>query len=401
MGNDIFHDPLKEVCELRNQLSYTKRIGFLFGSGTSKALNISDIKELTKKIKEKLNDVEKNIFDKVQDSLQENDKKREINIEEILDQIRLIRQITNDKESKNYEGINGKCAEKLDKEICNKIYDIILEEERVADLSYTKRFMTWLNWISRDFSKEIFTTNYDLIIEKSLESLHIPYFDGFIGSNEPFFLPESLEDNNKYDIPPVSWIRLWKIHGSLGWFWKRNEDQKSYRVVRLGVGAKKINEDNELVIYPSKEKYESSRKQPFIAYFDRLRYFLQNGEGLFVISGYSFSDEHINAIIFDSLKQNNRLHATGFFFNDDDLIKIYNKEKAFLNFSAFGPKKAIIKGFLGEWKKTKSDNVFDIFWDNSTESLKLGDFKEMVKFLLVNSGKQEKIEEAVKENNDK
>lgn len=28
---------------------------------------------------------------------------------------------------------------------------------------------------------------------------------------------------------------------------------------------------NELLIYPSKEKYDLSRKQPFIAYFDRLK----------------------------------------------------------------------------------------------------------------------------------
>ena len=36
-------------------------------------------------------------------------------------------------------------------------------------------------------------------------------------------------------------------------------------------------EDNELVIYPSKEKYDSSKKQPFIAYFDRLKNYLLSG----------------------------------------------------------------------------------------------------------------------------
>jgi hypothetical protein len=40
---------------------------------------------------------------------------------------------------------------------------------------------------NRDFSKEIFTTNYDLVIEKSLEAIRAPYFDGFVGSYEPFF----------------------------------------------------------------------------------------------------------------------------------------------------------------------------------------------------------------------
>ena len=30
------HDPIRELSEIREQLSYTKRIGFLFGAGTSK-----------------------------------------------------------------------------------------------------------------------------------------------------------------------------------------------------------------------------------------------------------------------------------------------------------------------------------------------------------------------------
>ena len=47
--------------------------------------------------------------------------------------------------------------------------------------------------LNRDFSKEIFTTNYDLIIEKSLEASQIPYFDGFVGSFEPFFWQESID----------------------------------------------------------------------------------------------------------------------------------------------------------------------------------------------------------------
>ena len=70
--------------------------------------------------------------------------------------------------------------------------------------------------------------------------------------------------------------------------------------------AKKDYPNSELVIYPSRDKYESSRKQPFTSYFDRLRDFFLSGEGVFIISGYSFSDEHINELIFSCLKQNNR-----------------------------------------------------------------------------------------------
>ena len=53
--------------------------------------------------------------------------------------------------------------------------------------------MAWLNLQNRDYSKEIYTSNYDLIFEKSLEEVQIPYFDGFVGSYEPFFCLKMLK----------------------------------------------------------------------------------------------------------------------------------------------------------------------------------------------------------------
>ncbi len=396
MEKSVNHDIVKEINEIRNQFSYSKRIGFLFGAGTSKAVGISDIATLTSKIDEAIKDT-KTEFNK----LKLNDDKTPRNIENILNKVRLIRQITDDKNSENFHGITGEKSKKLDLEICNIIYEIISKEELTADLNPVKKFLTWLNWLSRDFAKEIFTTNYDLLIEKGFESLQIPYYDGFVGAHEPFFVPESLEKESKYDTPPNAWIRLWKIHGSLGWFWKKNAANTSYRIVRLGIQAKKLNPENELVIFPSKDKYESSRKQPFIAYFDKLKSFLQDGEGLFVISGYSFSDEHINAVIFNSLNQNNRLHIVSFFFLDADIEKLYKSGNIFLNLTAIGPKKAIIKGFLGDWQKVKSDSLVDIFWNNTSKSTNLGDFNELVKFFVLTSGRSEKIEVEIKNKDEK
>ncbi|MCK4824539.1 SIR2 family protein, partial [bacterium] len=71
-----------------------------------------------------------------------------------------------------------------------------------------------------------------------------------------------------------------------------------------------------------------------------------------------------------------------------------------LNCAAIGPKKAIIKGLLGEWRKSKSEALLDAFWDSEQEHLKLGDFRELVKFLLASSGKQEIIEAKIKETNE-
>ena len=379
------HDPLRELNEIRNQLSYSKRIGFLFGAGTSKAMGIPDIGELTKRVEAKVNGELKSKFDIIKNELDKDVQ----HIEAILNQIRLIRQITSDSIEKSFDNVSGDDSKKLDKTICNEIYSIISNEEAKADINVAKRFIGWLNWLSRDFPKEIFTTNYDLILEKSAENLLIPFYDGFVGSNEPFFVHESLDGKSNYDRPPVSWIRLWKLHGSLGWFWKTNDDGKSHRIIRLSSGAKEKYPEAELVIYPSKDKYESSRKQPFIAYFDRLKEFLVEGEGIFIISGYSFSDEHVNEVIFNALNQNNRLHIIVFFYVDDPLEKIVLEGKNFPNLTMLGPTKASISGTFGEWEITKDEELLNPFWEKEKKYLKLGDFKELINFLILCSGMKE------------
>ncbi len=384
------HDPLRELSEIRNQLSYTKRIGFLFGAGTSKAMGIPDIATLTKKVEDALKAEDKKNFQSIMKSL---DKDLQ-HIEGVLNQVRLIRQITGDNKAKSYDSIDGEKAFKLDKSICDEIYKIISLAEAKVDLSDAKGFIGWLNWVSRDFTKEIFTTNYDLIFEKSFENLLIPFFDGFVGSHEPFFAHESLDGNSKYDRPPVSWIRLWKLHGSLGWFWKLNDDKKSHRVIRLSDGAKEKFPDAELVIYPSRDKYESSRKQPFISYFDRLKEFLLSGEGIFIISGYSFSDNHVNEVLFTGLNQNNRIHMIAFFHNDAPLEKIVGEGKNFPNLTLISPTKASISGLIGEWAYSKGGELIDPFWEK--DKLILGDFKELIKFFIFCSGFKEKIDSTIK-----
>ena len=136
---------------------------------------------------------------------------------------------------------------------------------------------------------------------------------------------------------------------------------------------------NELVIYPSKEKYDSSKKQPFVAYFDRLKDVLLNGELLFIFTGYSFSDQHINEIVFNSLRQNNRLFILVFFYQDSEVDELYRISSSYLNLTVFGPTKAIINGTLGDWEYKEDDlkpnEKSDSYWDPDNNILTLGDFK--------------------------
>lgn len=390
---------IREVRELKTHLSYSKNIGFFFGAGTSCALGIPNVEQLTTGIEAKLTDEYLTNFQLVKSDLETIITTRSVNIEDILNQVRRIRELTGET-GKEYQGVSGENAKKLDKEICTIIYDIIAEKEKVAEIEKTKKFFAWLSLLNRDFSKEIFTTNYDLIIEKSLESSQIPYFDGFVGSYEPFFWQESIDQFVSKNDLTQNWIRLWKIHGSLSWFWKENPTTKAQQIIRVGKIENIEDEENELVIYPSKEKYDSSKKQPFIAYFDRLKNYLLSGELLFVFTGYSFSDQHINEIIFNCLRQNNRLTALVFFFKDSEVENLHKQTSSYMNLNVFGPTKAVINGNLGEWEYSASDlkpnEKPDSFWNVADNKFKLGDFNELANFFISNSGKKEAIESIVK-----
>lgn len=398
MTKKIYHDPAVELNEIRNQLAYQKRVGFFFGAGTSKAIGISDLAGLTIKVKEELEGGFKTIFDQVVETIKTQkglSDASKVNVEDILNHIRLVRKITHEKTDKSYESLSGDNAKKLDEKICGAIYKIITEEEGEVNLESPKKFIAWLNWFNTEFTKEIFTTNYDLVFEKCLEQQQIPYFDGFVGSYEPFFIQDSLDSQLASELPPKSWIRLWKVHGSIGWFWKMKKSGDGKRVVRRGVDSIEELKDQELVIYPSTDKYESSRRQPYVVYLDRLKKFLSSGEGVFVISGYSFSDQHLNEIIFNGLRQNSRLHAICFSFKDEEVASIFKLSSSILNFSIIGPKTGVVRGEHGEWKKEKESELLSVFYTKN--EINLGDFNELVRFLLLTSGSKEKIEKEILE----
>ena len=69
----------------------------------------------------------------------------------------------------------------------------------------------------------IFTTNYDLIIEKACEEIDIPYNDGFSGRLSPVFSTEAFsrvlcEQSFAHEyLTQVPTLSVMKMHGSLSW----------------------------------------------------------------------------------------------------------------------------------------------------------------------------------------
>jgi len=348
-------EPQEYIRGIQNILvSDKKRIAFLFGAGTSFGY-VPLISEMTKKIVE-ISSNEKEeyriILEKIELRIKAS-KKINYNIETILSQIEQIIEFSG--ETGFYE-VSKTEYENLRKKIRDQIIDFVsvhrkIEIEKSAVKLVQSDFAEWVGEASRKYPIEIFTTNYDYLFEIGLENKSIPYYDGFKGSFNPFFFSDSIEDMNCYNLD----AKLWKIHGSLGW--KIDEDNN--KIIRAR------HEDNEILIFPSIQKYQESKKQPYISFLDRLYNFLKLDDTILFTCGYSFGDEHINERINSALKSNTTAHVVALYYDE---IKLNNNGKSVIEYSlkegdplyniamkqskisACGMRNAIIGCKYGKWK---------------------------------------------------
>lgn len=393
-----FHDPLRHLRYLRQSLSQdNESIGFFLSAGCPLAVQvpndewplIPDVATLTKHVSQQLSS---NVgYSKLLSEL-ENSGRNKDNIEDILSFNRGLISVS---QGGIVRGLDEKTLTELESEICkvisNKI-EVILptEETPYHDLS------KWIRSIERKNAIEIFTTNYDLLMEQALESLEIPFYDGFVGSQKPFFDLRTLEDN----LIPSHWTRLWKIHGSINWYQNKN---KGYNKV-FRSSAKM--EDLSQLIYPSHLKYEESRKMPYLALLDHLGRFIRKKSSCLIISGYSFNDGHLNDVIINSLKANPTAMVLGLMFgtyynvdgkNEEKYPEAFRLAKNQHNLNIWTLDKAIIGTNLGSWKMNQEIDEEDIDLMNfihedknpdNFNNIKFGDFREFTYFLkkIIGSG---------------
>lgn len=376
------HDPLRAAVELREQLASEKRrLAFFLGAGTSMAVGLPGIRGLTEMVLKKLAVPQGQQCKNIKSEL-----KAEATIEDVLDRIRLYRELLEGSEEKEYAGIKGTAAaRKLDAQVCQLICEAVSADPKKGFRSHLI-FAQWLRALHsrREFPVEVFTTNYDLLLERAMEELGVPFFDGFVGSVAPFFVPESVEAEMTAALmsyPPRDWTRLWKIHGSTNWYITRGAKSENERITRLS--GTKPSGGQELVIFPSREKYTESRKLPFIAYQDRLRRLLSGGECLMLILGYNFSDDHLNEIIFQGLRSNPRLAVVATTHSDLP-ARLTQYATDHRNLTIYGPDKAAIGGIVGPWiepSRQRRENENWPFWNEKGKRFTLGDFESFASFL--------------------
>ena len=154
----------------------------------------------------------------------------------------------------------------------------------------------------------IFTTNYDLYSEIALDKLGIHYANGFSGGIRKYFNPTIFNYAlaEKMDLSQSKWsvidnfVYLYKIHGSLNWI-QEEEDSKLFKVQEI----QETSYDNlvlkeVIMIHPTPLKQNASMGSPYSDLFREFQKKLMQNNNVLVTLGYSFSDEHINNLIYQA-----------------------------------------------------------------------------------------------------
>ena len=150
----------------------------------------------------------------------------------------------------------------------------------------------------------IFTMNYDLLSETALDRLGMPYCNGFSGTIERRFNPttyryalaEQLDLTSRKWAAVDSFIYLCKLHGSINWI----EEGGSLFPIRE-VPAVAATKGSRVMIYPTPMKQNASFGSPYSDLFREFQGRIVRDQSVLFVVGYSFSDEHVNNLIFQAL----------------------------------------------------------------------------------------------------
>ena len=175
-----------------------------------------------------------------------------------------------------------------------------------------------LSFASRTGTRDrlnIFTTNYDRVIEVGADIAGLHMLDRFVGSMTPIFRSSRLNIDMHYNPPGMRGeprylegvVHYTKLHGSVDWISTDNNIKK----IGLPFGARKIDpyldapglnaQATQIMIYPNATKDRETSEYPYIDLFRDFAAALCRPNNTLVTYGYSFGDDHINRIIKDML----------------------------------------------------------------------------------------------------
>lgn len=195
---------------------------------------------------------------------------------------------------------------------------IALADPKKREAAFNKLVMFIMSFASRTGTRDrlnIFTTNYDRLIEAGADVAGLRLIDRFVGALSPVFRSSRLDIDMHYNPPGIRGeprylegvARFTKLHGSLDWINVEND----IRRIGLPFGAETLKpfleaaglstDFSSLMIYPNSAKDRETAEYPYVELFRDFAASLCRPNSTLVTYGYSFGDDHINRVIRDML----------------------------------------------------------------------------------------------------
>lgn len=152
----------------------------------------------------------------------------------------------------------------------------------------------------------IFTLNYDTLVEQAADAEGAVLLDGFVGTMRRVFRPESYDHDLYFPAETTEGrvhrldrvIHLYKLHGSVSW---RSSSPSWSDPYGLRTTEDTLEGAEAAVIYPTPAKYGATLGMPYAELFRRFANMIVRPQSTLIVVGYGFGDEHVNAIIRQAL----------------------------------------------------------------------------------------------------
>lgn len=197
--------------------------------------------------------------------------------------------------------------------------NIVLSENKKLIIVFNTLVTFMMSFASRSGTRDrlnIFTTNYDRLIETGAEIAGMHLLDRFVGQMMPVFRSSRLDLDMHYNPPGIRGeprylegvARFTKLHGSLDWV----QVGKEIRRIGLPFGASSItpyldvpgltgSNIRELMVFPNSAKDRETADYPYVELFRDFAAAICRPNSTLVTYGYGFGDDHINRSIRDML----------------------------------------------------------------------------------------------------
>jgi SIR2-like domain len=273
----------------------TSQIIFFLGAGASIPAGIQGVQGMVKEFKHQLNREKQNKFHDIVTKLEQTLKNRQsvhldVNIEELLEAVERIENSEHDILSPFYNDGLSLLTEIKNLRLNNVTLSTLIKnsiKQQTASPNIEVKYLEGLlDFLVSYKPLHIFSTNYDVVMERFCERYHKIYSDGFVKE----------WDTNSFHLDSND-VCIYKLHGSVTWSRSEKGRYSKNEIVVKNPGETQVNiitGDLEvpLILYPGKklEYFE-----PVFDTFMELKSHLSEARYVFVF-GYSFRDDHIRKL---------------------------------------------------------------------------------------------------------